>query len=267
VEDSITFQDASRLGYDFIGWYLEPGFGTEITSIAAGSIGNLILYAKLELITLEDIVFTTESTLTSITVTATNPAANPRLSTDGADTSVRFGLRRVSDGQIISNLLTRNFSGPDSDEIIVTYSNLDNSTNYEIFGNGTNDAIVTSATQGDFVSSEQAAIPISTVTPVGDKSLRVKLNLFGGFTTASVSWTRNNVSQGSVTVNNQSFTTLSSTLFDTDTIKLTVPLTVNGNSLATNNQFIVNGTPVNVIGDNITLLVENGLDIEVNYGI
>ena len=268
VEDSITFQDASRLGYDFIGWYLEPGFGTEITSIAAGSTGNITLYAKLEEITLEDIVFTTDSTLTTITVTATNPSANPRLATDGVDTIVDFGLRRVSDGQVVSNRLARTFSGTDSDEIIVTYSNLDNSTNYEIFGNGTNDAIRTFTATGDFVESEQPVIPVSTVTPVGNKVLRVKLNVFSIATiTSTISWIKNGVSQGTVNINNNSFTTLSSTLFDTDEVTINANTQVfEGSGVAGSySSFIVNGETKSPANPTITELVEDGLDIEIVY--
>ncbi len=261
VEDSITFQDASRLGYDFIGWYLEPGFGTEITSIAAGSIGNLILYAKLEQITLQNIVFTTQSTLTSITVTATNPSANPRLSTNGEDTGVAFGLRRVSDNSIVSSLVNYFFSGPQSDEITVVYSNLTNATDFEIFGNGTNNAIRTFTQSGEFVESQQSVIPVSTVTPVGDKSLRVRLDVFGTHS-ASVTWSRNGVSQGSVTVNSSGFTTLSSTLFDTDSITLNAPINT---TAGTFQDFVVNDVAQNSISESITLQVSNGLDVGIVY--
>jgi uncharacterized repeat protein (TIGR02543 family) len=261
VEDSITFQDASRLGYDFIGWYLEPGFGTEITSIVAGSIGNLILYAKLEQITLQNIVFTTQSTLTSITVTATNPSANPRLSTNGEDTGVTFGLRRVSDNSIVSSLVNYFFSGPQSDEITVVYSNLTNATDFEIFGNGTNSAIRTFTQSGEFVESQQSVIPVSTVTPVGDKSLRVRLDVFGTHS-ASVTWLKNGVSQGSVTINSSGFTTFSSTLFDTDSITLNAPINT---TAGTFQDFVVNGVAQNSISQSITLQVSNGLDVGIVY--
>ena len=269
VEDSITFQPASRLGYDFEGWFLEPGFATQITGIPLGSIGNIEIYARLDLITLQNIVFTTESTLTSITVTATNPAANPRIPTDGTDTRVRFGLKRVSDGQVISSLLTRQFAGPEEDVITVVFDNLDNSTQFLLFGDGTNEAIRTFTTAGDFVEAQQASISINTVTPVGDKLLRVKLNIFTTqtITDTSLSWQINGVSQGIVSINSDSFTTLSSTLFDTDEVTINGNVQVfDGSGVAGSySSFIVNGVTKSPASPTITELVENGLDIEIVY--
>lgn len=266
VLDNITFEPATRLGYDFEGWFLEPGFGTQITSITAGSTGNITLYARLDLITLDDVIFTFDTTINSITVTATNPPRNPRFSTDGAITNIRFGLKRASNGQVISSILTRQFAGLEEDEIVVQFTGLDIGNDYVLFGdsviNGDTDGIRTFANTGDFVDSIQPAIPVSTVTPVGNKSLRVRIASFGPTQSTNVTWFRNGVSQGQVSVNNAGFTTLSSTLFDDENITLAVPLTFAGSNLE---DFIVNGVPQNVITDNITLQVNNGLDIDVVY--
>ena len=261
IEDTVTFEDATRTGYNFLGWFTDQNFTNQITSINPGTTGALTLYAKLEQITLQNIVFTTQSNLTSITVTATNPSANPRLSTNGEDTGVAFGLRRVSDNSIVSSLVNYFFSGPQSDEITVVYSNLTNATDFEIFGNGTNSAIRTFTQSGEFIESQQSVIPVSTVTPVGDKSLRVRLDVFGTHS-ASVTWLKNGVSQGSVTINSSGFTTFSSTLFDTDTITLNAPSTT---TAGTFQDFVVNGVSQNSTSESITLQVGTGLDIGIQY--
>lgn len=266
IEDAITLQPASRLGYDFNGWYLEPGFATQVTNIPLGSTGNITLYAKLDIINLDDTVFTFATTTNSITVTATNPSSNPRQSVEGLSTFVRFGLKRASNGQVISNLLTRQFGVGQEDQIVVEFTDLDIGTDFVLFGDGTingqTDGIRTFTTVGDFVESIQPSIPVSTVTPLGDKLLRVRMAAFGTTTNATVSWSLNGTSQGNVTVNNSTFTTLSSTLFNNDTIALTAPLNYLGGTLQ---GFVVNGTSQSVIGQTITLTVNNGLDIEPQY--
>ena len=50
-DKTYTLQDPVRAGYEFGGWYLDGGFNDEITEIAAGSSGNLTIYAKWTLIT------------------------------------------------------------------------------------------------------------------------------------------------------------------------------------------------------------------------
>lgn len=44
----ITFGEAVRSGYDFGGWYTDPGLTQQITSIAQGTTGDMVLYAKWE---------------------------------------------------------------------------------------------------------------------------------------------------------------------------------------------------------------------------
>lgn len=265
IEDAITLQPASRLGYDFNGWYLEPGFATQVTSIPLGSTGNITLYAKLDVITLDNAVFTFNTTIDSITMTITNPSSNPRLSTDGAITYVKFGVKRFSDGAIVDGLTTEPFPLP-GDELVKTYTGLDVGTQYVVFGDGSvnsaTDGITTLTLEGDFVPSVQPSITVSTLTPVGDKLLRVRMAAFGTTTNATVSWSLNSTSQGNFTVNNSTFTTLSSTLFDNDTIALTAPLNYLGGTLQ---GFVVNGTFQSVLGQTITLTVNNGLEIEPQY--
>ncbi|NME72855.1 leucine-rich repeat protein, partial [Flammeovirga aprica] len=47
IESSeITFTSATKLGYTFEGWYSEPEFTNKVESLASGSTGDVILYAK-----------------------------------------------------------------------------------------------------------------------------------------------------------------------------------------------------------------------------
>ena len=45
VEAVVKFNDPSRTGYDFIGWYLDSEYTTEITD-TTDYAENLVLYAK-----------------------------------------------------------------------------------------------------------------------------------------------------------------------------------------------------------------------------
>ena len=47
IESSkITLNRATRDGYDFVGWYSDENFETQVTEIATGSIGEKTFYAK-----------------------------------------------------------------------------------------------------------------------------------------------------------------------------------------------------------------------------
>ena len=48
---NISLEDPERQGYSFLGWYTDSAYSTPITEIAAGSHGNLELYAKWEIVT------------------------------------------------------------------------------------------------------------------------------------------------------------------------------------------------------------------------
>ena len=50
INDAFEFEDASKAGYTFAGWYAENTFDTEVTEITLGSTGNVVLYAKFEVI-------------------------------------------------------------------------------------------------------------------------------------------------------------------------------------------------------------------------
>ena len=67
---TITLADASKDGYTFDGWYSDAAFTTdnEVTEIATGSTGDVILYAKFDAITY-DITYTLDG--------GTNDANNP----------------------------------------------------------------------------------------------------------------------------------------------------------------------------------------------
>ena len=65
---TITLEDASKVGYTFEGWYSEAAFTNQVTEIATGSTGDVILYAKFDAITY-DITYTLDG--------GTNDANNP----------------------------------------------------------------------------------------------------------------------------------------------------------------------------------------------
>ena len=67
---TITLEDASKDGYTFEGWYSDAAFtaDNEVTEIATGSTGDVILYAKFDAITY-DITYTLDG--------GTNDANNP----------------------------------------------------------------------------------------------------------------------------------------------------------------------------------------------
>ena len=50
VIDNITLLSATKNGYTFEGWYADSKFKTKVTEITSGSIGNITLYAKYEVV-------------------------------------------------------------------------------------------------------------------------------------------------------------------------------------------------------------------------
>lgn len=49
IETSVTFNAATKIGYNFLGWYMEEDFsGNKVTSISLGTTGDITLYAKYE---------------------------------------------------------------------------------------------------------------------------------------------------------------------------------------------------------------------------
>ena len=51
IEDSFALSDAEKAGYNFVGWYADNAYTTEVTSISTGSMGAITLYAKYEVAT------------------------------------------------------------------------------------------------------------------------------------------------------------------------------------------------------------------------
>lgn len=47
---TLVLKEAEKLGYRFMGWYLEDSFLTKVTQIDADAIGDKNLYAKFEVI-------------------------------------------------------------------------------------------------------------------------------------------------------------------------------------------------------------------------
>lgn len=76
---AITLADPSRAGYTFKGWYTDSNFGTKITEIAAGTTGNLDLYAKWEIIEVEP----GQSAINYVLDGGNNHPDNPTVYTEG----------------------------------------------------------------------------------------------------------------------------------------------------------------------------------------
>ena len=50
IEDSITLSAAEKIGYSFVGWYLDSNYNTKVEVISAGTTGDITLYAKFEIV-------------------------------------------------------------------------------------------------------------------------------------------------------------------------------------------------------------------------
>ncbi len=50
VEDEVNLLAASKKGYSFLGWYLDPSFSEGVSSLPIGSHGDITLYAKWEVV-------------------------------------------------------------------------------------------------------------------------------------------------------------------------------------------------------------------------
>lgn len=50
AENEVVLKDASKKGYSFVGWYKDSAFTEKVTSISAGTTGNITLYAKYEIV-------------------------------------------------------------------------------------------------------------------------------------------------------------------------------------------------------------------------
>lgn len=50
VEDDVILEDATKEGYEFMGWYTDASYTSPITTIKSGSTGDLALYAQFEVI-------------------------------------------------------------------------------------------------------------------------------------------------------------------------------------------------------------------------
>ena len=72
--ETITLADASKDGYTFEGWYSEAAFTNQVTEIATGSIGDVVLFAKYSEIALGIIAYDITYTLDGGTNAANNPA-------------------------------------------------------------------------------------------------------------------------------------------------------------------------------------------------
>ncbi len=76
TDGAITLADPTRAGYTFKGWYTDSALQNKISTIPAGSTGNLELYAKWEIITY---------TITYVMGGGTNHSSNPATYTVESD--------------------------------------------------------------------------------------------------------------------------------------------------------------------------------------
>lgn len=254
IEDTpITLQDASRTGYEFDGWYSDSLFTAQVTEIPQGNTGNITLYAKLNRLFLEDVVVQTTVSTTSITVNLTNPS-NQR-----SDANVRFWLGLKQGSTIISTQTLYELGSPGATREIV-FDNLDDNVTYTLYGPGTNDNLVTVDVNNIYDDEEQPSINVTTDEIVGNRILEVILNTQAlGSTSGTFNYNVNGVPQSGVTVNNSSYTTVRSNLFDTDVVELFAP-SLSGFSFS---NYIINGTQVNDQSPEVT--VGTGLTVEIVY--
>ena len=72
IEDGFALSDAEKLGYDFVGWYSDDTYTSQVTNIAVGSMGAITLYAKYEVatysITYDNTKDATNNNVTSYTI-------------------------------------------------------------------------------------------------------------------------------------------------------------------------------------------------------
>ncbi len=89
VEDAVTFAAATRRGYTFMGWYTDEACTTPATDIAVGTIGEVELWAKFDIVAY-DITYTYDASK----VEGTNP--NPATYTVESGVSVLLPLTPIA---------------------------------------------------------------------------------------------------------------------------------------------------------------------------
>lgn len=255
VEDTFTLQPASRVGYEFDGWYSDSLFISQVTTISAGTTGNITLYAKLDRLFLEDVTFDLiDSTFTTLTVRATNPS-NQR-----SDANVGFWLGLYEGSTQIETTTQYIFTGP-GDTIDVLFENLDDNTEYTLASFSPPQEIEVFDTNNIYDDLLLPTQSFTTPEIIGDKVLEVIINPGGalGDFSGTFNYDVNSVPQNSVTVNSTAYTTIRSNLLDNDTVTLFAP-NISG---LTFEHYIINNTQVNTSTTN--QLVDQGLSVEIVY--
>jgi|GEM_PF-5069152 len=127
--DTITLANPtaaeSRTDNVFAGWYSDSGFTTQVTSIAAGTTGNLTLYAKwayteanavtaIGKLTADGCVIRVKDTLTDTTLAALAAAVKNASYTVGLDLAACTGVTEIADGEFSQNTKLISISIPGS---------------------------------------------------------------------------------------------------------------------------------------------------------
>ena len=114
ASDAITLADPSKSGYSFGGWYSDSSFGTKITSIAAGSSGNKVLYAKWLVggTVTASISIPTDGTVTLPTVAANLTVAKGSSLTVAVSETVGATYSWYLDGNVITGISTKTATLP-----------------------------------------------------------------------------------------------------------------------------------------------------------
>ena len=222
---TITLADASKVGYIFKGWYSDAAFtaDNEVTEIATGSTGNVILYAKFDAITY-DITYTLDGgtnaannpadyTVETATITLADASKTGRTFkgwySEAAFTNQVTEIATGSIGDIslyakYSDEYTLQLSDVDfSDGEITAYTNTTEKN--IIIPDNFNDVAVTFIGEGAFQNNQltQVSIP-SSVTSIGegafsDNTGLTSFNLPAHYQGSSYSWSNGKKSGDEIT--------------------------------------------------------------------
>ena len=218
---TITLVDATKTGYDFVGWYLESTFNTAVTTIAVGSMGDKVLYAKFEAhdytITYNNVEGATNTNPVTYTVEdATITLVDP--------TKTGYTFAGWYSDSLFANRVYEIEAGSTGDQVFyakwtpiiyaITYNNVEGATNTNPTSYTIEDATITlvaaSKTGYDFAGwylEDSFTTPVTEITSgsTGPKAFYAKFEIH------TYTITYNNV-EGATNTNPATFTILSDTI-------------------------------------------------------
>ncbi len=103
--DKITLKDATRNGYTFEGWYNTSTFSRRVTTISAGSHGDLVLYAKW-IMTQYSISYNLDGGTNALSNPSTYTIESSFNFTDATKTGYTFDGWFDNDGNIVTSIST-----------------------------------------------------------------------------------------------------------------------------------------------------------------